>query len=432
MIDFTNPNDWVKRESFLLEKIPTPFYRDTLYTSQAILIICGQENSRKTLGTVSKVIETSKGMATLKPSILKEGRNLFINPDLGQFTLEFDFTYWVRDRERQEIEIEIWDFTGDFIYPPSGNNEGGNSFTKLSELENDTGFITINDIPDFPTIPTQLSELDNDTGFITSAFLTWENINNKPSIQSGDGFKYLQKNADETLAAGGCYFTDSINADLTINCNSLGIGEHILWQNLSSKAVFFSGISKIDAVSIATDRGLKIASGGFLELFFKNNSKEVIKLAGNYTINYLPGVTIIPTVPISATSAMTTPTALRQGTVADFFSASGYGVFASHLAGQWLRVTFPDITKVTQVTFRHGVSYPWAPTIVKVQSSPDGTTWQDEATYNVSQANGLQTITVSSNTLAQYWRLFQATNTYQNSGGYEWHMGSFSMSGLTI
>ena len=35
---------------------------------------------------------------------------------------------------------------------------------KLSELENDTGFITVNDIPE---IPDKLSELENDTGFIT-------------------------------------------------------------------------------------------------------------------------------------------------------------------------------------------------------------------------------------------------------------------------
>lgn len=39
--------------------------------------------------------------------------------------------------------------------------------TKLSELENDVGFITIDDIPKFPELPENLSDFNNDVGFIT-------------------------------------------------------------------------------------------------------------------------------------------------------------------------------------------------------------------------------------------------------------------------
>lgn len=39
--------------------------------------------------------------------------------------------------------------------------------TKISELTNDEGFITIDDIPEEVVVPTKLSELENDEGFIT-------------------------------------------------------------------------------------------------------------------------------------------------------------------------------------------------------------------------------------------------------------------------
>lgn len=38
---------------------------------------------------------------------------------------------------------------------------------KTSQLENDSGFITVDAIPSPPTVPTKLSELENDAGFIT-------------------------------------------------------------------------------------------------------------------------------------------------------------------------------------------------------------------------------------------------------------------------
>lgn len=41
--------------------------------------------------------------------------------------------------------------------------------TKTSQLTNDSGFITAADIPAVPDVPTKLSELTNDVGFITAA-----------------------------------------------------------------------------------------------------------------------------------------------------------------------------------------------------------------------------------------------------------------------
>lgn len=40
--------------------------------------------------------------------------------------------------------------------------------TKVSELENDSGYITSEDIPDAPVVPTKVSEFENDSGYITS------------------------------------------------------------------------------------------------------------------------------------------------------------------------------------------------------------------------------------------------------------------------
>ena len=42
--------------------------------------------------------------------------------------------------------------------------------TKVSELTNDSGYITAADIPASAEVPTKLSELENDMGFVTTAY----------------------------------------------------------------------------------------------------------------------------------------------------------------------------------------------------------------------------------------------------------------------
>lgn len=65
--------------------------------------------------------------------------------------------------------------------------------TKLSELENDVGYITADDIPDIPEVPTKLSELENDTKFITadevpeSGVTSWNDLEDKPFYEDADG-----------------------------------------------------------------------------------------------------------------------------------------------------------------------------------------------------------------------------------------------------
>lgn len=53
------------------------------------------------------------------------------------------------------------------IVSPGGGS--GASITKVSELENDTGFITAADLPGPVTVPTKVSELENDSHFLDEA-----------------------------------------------------------------------------------------------------------------------------------------------------------------------------------------------------------------------------------------------------------------------
>lgn len=53
------------------------------------------------------------------------------------------------------------------IVSPGGGS--GTSITKVSELENDTGFITAEDLPAPVTVPTKVSELENDSHFLDEA-----------------------------------------------------------------------------------------------------------------------------------------------------------------------------------------------------------------------------------------------------------------------
>ena len=63
--------------------------------------------------------------------------------------------------------------------------------TKTSELTNDSGYITADDIPTIPTVPTKVSELTNDAGYITA-----------DDIPVTDLSDYATKTyVDETIAA---------------------------------------------------------------------------------------------------------------------------------------------------------------------------------------------------------------------------------------
>lgn len=124
----------------------------------------------------------------------------------------------------------------------------------------------------------------------------------------------------------------------------------------------------------------------------------------------------------------TTASSLRSGrTVPQFFCVAQYGVFNSVSAGENLVVDFGSDVEITSATYRNAVGGDWAPTEVLIQSSPDNSTWTTRATYSDDNTSNVQTITVSGAASARYWRIYQNTNTRQNSPGYEWHMSHFSM-----
>lgn len=80
--------------------------------------------------------------------------------------------------------------------------------TKLSELTNDVGYITAEVIPVMPTVPTKVSELTNDAGYITaedipsSTSAIAENITYNNS-SSGLHATNVQAAIDEIAASGG-------------------------------------------------------------------------------------------------------------------------------------------------------------------------------------------------------------------------------------
>ena len=61
---------------------------------------------------------------------------------------------------------------GETQYLPTGGSVQIPAYpSKVSDLQNDSGFITSADLPESPTIPTKTSDLENDSNFITSAAL---------------------------------------------------------------------------------------------------------------------------------------------------------------------------------------------------------------------------------------------------------------------
>jgi hypothetical protein len=131
--------------------------------------------------------------------------------------------------------------------------------------------------------------------------------------------------------------------------------------------------------------------------------------------------------PLTASPSNTTASSLRVGsTVADFFSAYvTYGIFGTYTAGQYLLVDFGSSVTNMTTTYRNAVGGQWAPTQVLIQTSDNNSTWTTVSTYADDASTLLQTI--SSVGSGRYWRLYQNTNTRENTAGYDWHMDNFSM-----
>jgi hypothetical protein len=251
-------------------------------------------------------------------------------------------------------------------------------------------------------------------------------VGNIKSASSGSGgsIKFaLPINENHTLARSGYYFTDAIAANIEIDCSSLEIGDHILWVNLSNKNLLFKGLNSINSTVIPDNKGIIVFPSKYIEFFFYDDNKNIKNINGDYLIN-MP-------ISVSASPSNTIASPIRGDSSLNDFFGGNYGIFNSYLAGQFLKTTFTNPTKVNQVKFQSPIADGGArsPREVWIQSSQDSTEWTTEFTYANSTSTDIKIINLNSEKFALYWRLYQASNTLAPS--YPWHMANYSMTGLS-
>lgn len=158
---------------------------------------------------------------------------------------------------------------------PIGGGGGGDVPTKLSQLQNDTGFITSSDIPpipsktsqlqndsgyikqtDIPTVPSKTSELTNDSGFITNS-----DIPPIPTESTVSGWGFTKNTGTYSKPSGGIPKSDLASAVQT----SLGKADTALQSYTESDPVFSaspaSGITNADITKWNNASVPKIARG---------------------------------------------------------------------------------------------------------------------------------------------------------------------------
>lgn len=112
-----------------------------------------------------------------------------------------------------------------------------------------------------------------------------------PATQNSGSIKFsLPVNQNTALTSSGYYFTDNIAANIEIDCIGLGIGEHINWQNLSTKAVVFYGLSTVNGVTIPANKGVKINTNNSIDFFLLDASHNIKIISGTYTIDWIPSL----------------------------------------------------------------------------------------------------------------------------------------------
>lgn len=100
----------------------------------------------------------------------------------------------------------------------------------------------------------------------------------------------------------------------------------------------------------------------------------------------------------AATVANTTASSIRGGaglTIDNFFgnASVSFGIFANYTAGESLTTDFGSPRIITTVKYR-SYSGAWAPTLVWVQSSDDGTNWITRTVHTDNNTSSLQTIVI--------------------------------------
>ena len=220
-----------------------------------------------------------------------------------------------------------------------------------------------------------------------------------------------------TIAVGthnGTWFLN-FGASITISSNTW---THVaITRSGSSNQAFINGVQLGATITNSTNWS------------FTNNAPYIgTNALGNYLNGYVDDLRItkgyVRYTTYSATTSNTTASSIRSGSsLAGFFGS--YGVFNTTAAGQYLLVDFGVSVSNIQTTYLNYNGGQWAPTSVLIQTSNDNSTWSTVVTYSDNNTNTLQTI--ASTGSGRYWRIYQNSATRQNSAGYEWHLGSFTM-----
>jgi len=220
-----------------------------------------------------------------------------------------------------------------------------------------------------------------------------------------------------TIAVGTHNVTWFLNfgASITISSNTW---THVaITRSGSSNQAFINGVQLGPTITDSTNWS------------FSNNAPYIgTNALSNYLNGYVNDLRItkgyVRYTVYSATTSNTTASSIRSGSsLAGFFGS--YGIFNTTAAGQYLLVDFGVSVSNIQTTYLNYNGGQWAPTSVLIQTSNDNSTWSTVVTYSDNNTNTLQTI--ASTGSGRYWRIYQNSATRQNSAGYEWHLGSFTM-----
>lgn len=163
-----------------------------------------------------------------------------------------------------------------------------NKITKVSELENDNGYITTDDIP---TVPTKVSELVNDAGYITADDIpegsgggtvsSWADLTDKP-------FETLSMSSEFSFANAESFVTCQILNQLWCKFSNLTPSKNQLSQvtvNVNGDAMVlnqFVTLAESDDIIIVSDGG--------------NYTFGIVYTSGTITADY-QGVPVTGTVP---------------------------------------------------------------------------------------------------------------------------------------
>ena len=228
------------------------------------------------------------------------------------------------------------------------------------------------------------------------------------------------------------YYNNGSNIQSSTNKFSLNTWFHIATVRSSNTVkIYVDGVEVVSGTDtntlfIKNISGYNGGSSGYNILGYLDDIRVCNEAV--YTSSFTPPTAAHPTSTTEfATSSNTTASSLRGGSVADFFSTGSYGIFNTVNAGETLTMDYGSSVNIRSVRYRNAVGTSWAPTSVLIQSSTDGTNWTTRATYSDNNTTSEQFISIAPGIFARYWRLYQNSQTRQNSGGYEWHMSHFSM-----